>query len=77
MLIGKFFKFRLFAFFAGHWVLYQDVNQVVRGSPDRDIMAKPNGANICPKRRQSRRGICERTVQEKDYGCESKADPCC
>jgi hypothetical protein len=32
MLIGKSFKFRLFAFFAGYRVLYKDVNQIVRGS---------------------------------------------
>ena len=32
MHIGKFFEFRRFALFTGHWVLNQDVNQVVRGS---------------------------------------------
>ena len=28
------------------------------------LMAKPNGANVCPKKKQSRRGIDQRTVQE-------------
>src|SRR5580704_8821825 len=28
------------------------------------LMAKPNGANVCPKKKQSRRGIDQRTVKE-------------
>ena len=41
------------------------------GSRDRAIMAKPNRANTCPKKKQSRKDIGQRTVQENDYGRES------
>jgi hypothetical protein len=34
-------------------------------------MVNSSRANTCPKRRQYRRGIFQRTVQENDYGCES------
>jgi hypothetical protein len=34
-------------------------------------MAKPSGANTCPKKKQSRKDTYRRTVQENDYGGES------
>jgi hypothetical protein len=40
------------------------------GSPVRDIMVKPNGANTSPKKRQSKKGICQRTVRENADVCE-------
>jgi hypothetical protein len=41
------------------------------GSPVRNIMVKPSRANICPKKRRSRKGIFQRMELENDYDCES------
>jgi hypothetical protein len=37
------------------------------GNPARAILAKPNRANTCRKKKQSRKDIGLRTVQESDY----------
>jgi hypothetical protein len=39
----------------------------VIGSQGRATMAKPNRANTCPKKKQSRRAIDRRTVRENDF----------
>src|SRR5271165_3004227 len=46
------------------------------GNPTRAIMAKPSRTTTCPKKKQSRKDTCLRTVPENDYDCESQADPC-